>query len=671
MKETKGDVMATVDAVLVGKEIKEQPRAFLLLKLCQLSMLLSPDRTEHYWKQLAPLKNKLPKELQTEFENLGSIIDETSRSGAKGFAAEIIADVEEAKKFAASDIEEAKQRLRDCWERLKKRHWPMGKTPAKIALVEAWVGIDRHYALRLIDMLPSNVRESLIQRINRVKPLTAEEWMVVTDTASMKQAVQIALKILDDEKAQLLLPKKLLLEVGARIRDSMRLVMTPPNEAKLGQALTKYSKLVMFHKGSEQNETIPTLLEEMLVFIAEAQNLDQSWAVRFTLMARILELGVYSNAMTPEMLERLLERIPSYLVNFVRAHYAAVNASPSEVEDVYSALLSKAGQNPEMEAWFLVNLVSRDLGAKAMALAEKSDRRDELLPRLRRAWLSTHPESSKGVISSDDMAGDAIGEFLAQVTVQDRVAYLRKATDGGTQSLPRAMWYAPTLNDIATGRLPLYSSYQRNTKKEEQFREQLRISGYGEYNYQTVDNALLGALVVWGEEDAAQVRSLLHTMWNVTQPSDEVLMVDWLRNTILTRCRNVLAADPEILVEEFLDWFNRELVKRGRSWQSGNMRYTLRIPDIVLMQFCLGSAMVISPLSPSRRDQILLSGMAAFRSEPPIVEAAAQLYNSDKDVLDLAPPFKLKQKLLEAWQLGVVKNAIPFIAQAMVKQASS
>jgi len=155
------------------------------------------------------------------------------------------------------------------------------------------------------------------------------------------------------------------------------------------------------------------------------------------------------------------------------------------------------------------------------------------------------------------------------------------------------------------------------------------------------------------------------------QPSDEVIMVDWLRNTILTRCRNVFAADPEILVEEFLDWFNRELVKRGRSWQSGNMRYSLRIPDIVLMQFCLGSAMVISPLSPSRRDQILLSGLAAFRSEPPIVEAAAQLYNSDKDVLDLAPPFKLKQNLAEAWQLGVVKNAIPSIAQAMVKQASS
>jgi hypothetical protein len=39
-------------------------------------------------------------------------------------------------------------------------------------------------------------------------------------------------------------------------------------------------------------------------------------------------------------------------------------------------------------------------------------------------------------------------------------------------------------------------------------------------------------------------------------------------------------------------------------------------------------------------------------------------------VLDFAPPLKFDAQILEAWQLGVVKNAIPFIAKTMIEQAS-
>jgi hypothetical protein len=531
-----------------------------------------------------------------------------------------------------------------------------------MALTETWAEIDRQHAFQMIDTIPSNVRESLVQRINRAKPLAAEEWKILADKVGMKQTVQIALKILDDEKPQLLLPREVLMEVGAWIRDSMRSITTSQGEAELTKAFIRYSKLVALQIGGDQADLIPKLLEEMYIFLATTTTLDRIWATRFTMIAGLLDLEVSLGSLTHEMLEQFLARTPSHLTNFVRAHYIALTASPSEVEDAYTALLTKTGQDRDTEAWFLVTLVKRGLGAEAMNLAKKSDCVKELLPRLRRAWLCTHPESAGSVISAADMVGDPIGELLAQASGQDRVDYLKNMTHDGTQSVPREMW--------AGGLTPLYSSYFINTNKEKQFSEQLRISGYGEYQYKDVDNALLRTLIAWGDENASQVRSVLHAMWNAIQPDDQVLRVDWLRNAILTRCCNVFAADPEMLMQDFLSWFKRELVDKGRAWTIGNMQYTLKFPNTVPLQFCVMSAMAVDKLSPIRRDQILLSGLAKFRCDPPTVEAVAQLYNTGKEALDIAPPLKFDSQMLEAWQLGVVKNALPFIVKAMIEQAS-
>lgn len=694
MNDTTKDVMGTVDSVLAGQELKHQPRALLLLRLCQLSLLFSPDKTEHYWSQLVPLQTKIPKEFQANLEDIRSVTESTSKSGAKGFAAEVIADIEAAKQVAASDVEEAKQRLRDCESRLKKRRWPLGKTPAQIALVETWAGIDRQYAFQLIGTIPANVREGFVRRMNRAKSLLADEWKIVADNAGMEQATQIALKILEDDNPQLLLPKEIVLKAEEKIRNSIQSITTPQREPELGKALGQYAKLVMLQVGGDQADLIQTLLEKMYGFLAKTPSLDQIWPNRFTMLASVLEIGVSSNALTDETLARFLSKTPSHLVSFVRAHYAAMTASSNDVKGTYTALLTNTRQDRDAEAWFLVTLVKRGLGREMMELGEKSDRASDLLPRLRRAWLCTHPESAAAVNSSANMAGDPIGEFLAQGAVQHRVTYLRRVTDGGTRSVPGAMWAGvgteeepeglrgswkrltssrKSLDEIVNEYVahnPLYSSYRRDTSKNEQFTQYLRIHGYGEYKYGDLDNALLETLVAWGDQDATQVRSVLRAMWNAIQPDDQILMVDWLRNAILTRCRNVFAADPEVLIQDYLGWFKKELVDKGRTWKFGNTQYTLKFPNTAPLSFCVTSAAAVSGLSPSRRDRILLTGLDKFPGDPPTVEAAAQVYNSDKELLDLAPPLRLKSNLIEAWQLGVVKNAIPHIAQAMVAQAS-
>jgi len=693
LSEASRDVLARVDSLLAGKELVGQARAFLLLRLCQLSLLFSPDEAERYWSMLVPLQGKVSKEFQADLEDLRSLMELTSVSGVKGFAAEVIADVVAAKRVAASDVEEAKRRLRDCESRLEKRRLPMGKAPVRIALMEAWGGIDRLYALQFIDTIPEKVRESIVLRMNRAKPLLADEWKVLAEKVGREQAVRVALKILEDEKPGLLLPRELVLEVGAQVRNSMRSTVLAHRETELASAYSRYARLVNLQVGGDQADLVPRLLEELYLFFAEDPALELVWAERFTLIPMVLELGVLLKLLTGDALEGLLMRTPSHLVNFVRAHHAALTVSASEVEDVYTRLLGRVGDDRSAEAWFLVTLVGRGLGAEAMSLAQKSGRAEELLPRLRRAWLCTHPETSRSAISAADMAGDPVGEFLAQGGVQDRLSYLRSATDGGRLGVPGAMWAGVGTEAEPEGlrgfwkRLtstkgpgevvreylalnPLYSSYQRGTKKEEQFAENLRMSGYGEYRYDRIDSALLETLIAWGDVDAAQVRSVLRAMWGAIRPDDELLRSDWLRNAVLTRCRNVFAADPGMLLQDFLGWVKKELVDKGRTWQVGRTQFTLKFPDTVCLQFCVISAMTVGKLSPSRRDQILLSGIGMFKGDPATVEAAAQIYNAGKQVLDLTPPPQLKRDLVESWQLGVVKNAIPVILGAMAAQAS-
>jgi hypothetical protein len=699
MNETIGDVMATVGATLAGDELKDRPRALLLLRLCQLSLLFSPEKTEHYWSLLVPLQAKVPSGCHTDFEQVRSTMGPVSKSASKGFAAEVIADMEAARNMAASDMDGAKRRLHDCEWRLEKRRWPFGKALARIALVEAWATIDRQHTLELLGTIPAWRREGFIQRMHQAQPLLAEEWSIVAREAGLERAARIALKILEGAQPQLTLPKEIILKIGEEIRDSMRLITTAQDEAKLGAELARYAKLMMLLVGGEQADLIPTLVEDMYVFLTETPSLARIWPNRFTMVASILEVGVSLNALSDKTLEGLLDNTPSYLIDFVRAHYTALTASSADAEKAYSVLLANTQQSRDGEAWFLVSLVKRGLGTEAMGIAEKSDCAEDLLPRLRRAWLCTHPESARSTISSTDMAGDPIGEFLAQGIAQDRVAYLREATDGGARSVPGEMWAGTgveteseglrgfwrsltsstkSLGQVASeylareylARNPLYSSYRGYTSGDEQFSEYLRIHGYGEYRYSDIDRALLETLVVWGDEDAAEARSVLRSMWDAIQPDDEILKVDWLRNAIFTRCRTVLAADPEVLLQDYLGWFKMRLVDSGLYWQSGKTQYTLRFPNTAPLQFCVASAVAVSGLSPSRRDQILLSGLDAFPGDSSTVEAVAQAYSADKKVLDLTLPVELKSNLAEAWQFGVVRNSIPHIFKAMVAQAS-
>jgi hypothetical protein len=155
-------------------------------------------------------------------------------------------------------------------------------------------------------------------------------------------------------------------------------------------------------------------------------------------------------------------------------------------------------------------------------------------------------------------------------------------------------------------------------------------------------------------------------MWNAIRPNDDILRLDWLRNAILSRCLTVFGADQDVLFNDYLNWLQVELVQKGRSWTMGNQTMTLRYPTTAPLQFSLVSASAVSTYSTPRRDAIVIGGLQKYEANAQLIENAAMLYNGGKPILELTPPTPIKQNFLPNWQMGIVKNALPSIVQALL-----
>lgn len=696
--EENTNILATVDAVLAGRVLVEQPRAVLLFRLCQFAMLVDPEKAEKYWSQLQPFINKIPNELQGELTTLRTSLEEALPTGAKGFTAEMLAAIKAAKEL--EDVEETKQKLIEYETQLKKRFNPFGKGPVWNALVDAWIPIDRKIALQLLKNVSGGLQDNFIQKMNKNLRLDSEEWEILEESIYPGKVDQMALTILGDEKQDLCLSKTVLQRVAKQIRSAMEQVPTAGNENEVIKKFTLYKRLLLLHTNSDQAGLIPGLLEEFHEFVAKTSSLERIWPTRFILIKGVLNIGIQLGVqnlkvLTPEYIQRLVGKTPTYLVNYLWAAWAGLTIPADQTKAGYNDLVGRTKQDPNAEAWYLITLVERGLEKEALDLAAQSPRSQSLIPRVRHAWLCCNPSTAMQTLRPEDLAGDPFGELLMQGNAEKWAAYLETVTRNGSYPIPGALWAGvgtetqpdglrgfwkqlstskKTLDEMIIEYLkrnPVYSSYQITTKKEDQFSETLRINGYGEYRYKDIDNILLAALVHWGDQDPAPVASVLRGMWNAIRPDDTLLRVDWLRNAIMSRCVSVFSADKAVLIDDYLGWVNTELVQKGRQWQIGNQVMTLRFPPTALFSFCVQGAAGVGAYSPTRRDQILVAGLERFETSKDMVEIAAQLYNSDKTPLSLTPPCNLKGEQTAGWQLGIIKNALPAILQTFVEQAQA
>jgi hypothetical protein len=698
MSDQKVNILSKIDEILSGKELQDQPRALLLIRLVQLSMTFAPQLTEKYWQQLQSISSKVPQDLQSDMAGLRTTMEDSLPSNAKGFAMEMLTEIQAASQ--AINPEEMKRRLQDCEVLVKKRFMLIGKGVIWAGLIDAWYPIDRMASIQLSKNVSGGIQENYITRWNKTKPFSEEEWKALSIAVGMGRIEKAVSSILGDNQQTLSLPEQVLKQSAVSVLNSMQQWTAPLNQVELVKTFSKYIRLLTLHATGPQAGQIPQLMEDLYLHIAKAGWLDAAWMMRFSLIETLLVIGMQqtnfiSTVFTSDYVQRLASKTPPHLVNFLWAEWSGSYCAEGEAKQALADVLKKTNQDPIAEAWFLVALVKRGLGSRALELAAESPNAQALFPRLRRCWICTYPETAKSRISQQDMAGDPIGEFLVQGSAAERAAYLKTVTLEGKNPVPGAMWAGSGTEDETEGlrgfwqklagnrktrdeiimeylRLnPLYSSYTVATRKEDQFKETLRVNGFGEYRYEKIDSAMLEALVFWGDQAPDQVHSVLQAMWQAIRPDDAILMTDMVRNAILTRCVNVFSADKSVLVDNFLEWHKVELVQKGRQWQVGKQVFTIKYPPTSLLQFCLSAASAVGAYSVNRRDQILITGLEKFETAPPLVELAAQIYNADKDPLVLEPPVNLKPNLISSWQTGIVKNALTNILQGLIASGSN
>jgi hypothetical protein len=429
-------------------------------------------------------------------------------------------------------------------------------------------------------------------------------------------------------------------------------------------------------------------LEESTCFFATTEQMSAEWAERFNCVARLINVGATLKLIADANAALFVSGLPAHMRDFGLAHCMAALSTPETARQRLAALLGRVEQQAEAEAWFLVALVLQEHPSTALQLAADSPRAAQLLPRIRRAWLCNAPEEATAAVSASAVAGDAVAEMLAHPPGAQRVAYLKQITQDGTRTLPGSLWVSEkheekkgfwaslfgsgkSIDEITSEyvkRNPLYSSYRVDAPERDRFKEYLRFSGYGEYGHEFVDKVLLETLVAWSDVSGDQVARLLHAMWQAMRPEDDILKLDFLRNSIFVRITTVSAAVPDALAADFLPWLKRTLIDRTLQWQIGNTQFTLNYPQTALASMCMQSALQVHEISPARRDRLVEMALTRYPAEEQDARLGGMLYNTGKSPLDLRLPWQTKSRVLDGWQLGVAANALEALVEALVEE---
>jgi tetratricopeptide (TPR) repeat protein len=668
-----------VDALLAGPELKPEVKALLLLRICQATHEHEEEAAQTYWNQLQKLRRALPKEHQKEWGQLQELMEPSRRKEAKGFAADLQGRIE----GVAKHPQQAAAALEALGDELEKKSWPFGKGPLWTALALAWVRIDPQKALDLVKKIPHGERSQVLSQIHRESPLTRPVWQGIIDRIGLGKSAEIVLQLLDRDSHPLALPKELMFKASKSMLDALKFTfMQAVSADQIHQPLLKYMRFITVQTDTPE-EDLFTLYDDVFKLVYDAGKGRSGWTTPFTLLQMLIPFGIEQGLLSEQRLNGLVQEAPLQFKSFIWAHYAASLADPASLEAALTSLRRRVENDPEAISCFYVALTLRGLHPQAYDLALQSGRHSELCQRVRRAWMSLDPTSARQRISVDDMAGDPVGEFLALPTNQERVNYLRRATAEGSQTLPGAMWVgAPELekkrglfgqrkaksHDELTleyiSRTPLYGATPMKVDPEDQLQTYLRVHGFGEWNYQSLDMPLLGGLVAWGDQNPAEVRSLLQAMWAAIQPADFILFVDFLCNSILDRCSTAFAADPDFLVETYAAWINKEWVRKGRTAKIQGKDYQKRLNKTAPFGYCALGAAKVELHSSERRDQIFHKAVGRYEADPRLIEQFAIMHSQPAELLDLRAPVKLRSNLETAWQLGVIAYALPKIIQA-------
>ena len=670
------------DTLIKTDQLRPRAKAFLLLKLSQIYTFLSMEKADKYWNQLQTQQKHLDPQEKALMEELRPMLEE-EEDPSKGFAGEKIAEIKSKLKNPDLSDWEIREFLEEKAEEVKKRIWPAGKQAVWQQLIEIWKPIDRKQALALTAKLSHAKRQVHLRRMNLENPLSLEEWHRFKDENSLNEAVQIIVSLLDDPQPKLNIPSEYIKPVVNAIASKLT------SFDQLRNTLDLVNKFLILVTDNASKAEVLESLKNAAKSFANSPALANLWPEKFNAVLNLIILGTKLGVINEKTANSFVQNLPRHMADFGLASCYALFGNKEDIRTNLSQLMKSVSQKDLAEAWFLVVITQRGFGEEAYNIASESPRKGHLLPRVCRAWLSNYPQAAAATIQLEDIKDDLIAQILLRTDKRKRVAFLREITDQGSTLLPGGIWVSKESKEEKKGfwgslfssgkpfdvilqeylkRNPLYASYRPNTPPAQQFEEYLRFAGHGEYLCNNLDPILLESMIMWGYEHPQEVNQELKLMWRSIEPDDDILKMDFLRNAIFNRCNTVLAADPEVLEGEFLTWLKRKLIDRSLVWQWGKTQYTVHYPPTALASMCLQGAINVQNISPSHRDRLVQSALTKYDSNDQLSELGAQLYNSGKEVLEIDLPWKTKSNVLDGWQLGIVKNAVPVLTQEAVKE---
>lgn len=706
-------VFGDVDAILGNPTLSPQVRAVLLLELCQIAQNVAPDRLDGYWAQLAQVKASLPKEHADAYNEAAQELGESTGKADSGAIAGLVAEVAAAKALIATDRDGSARSLASIEARLAERKMPFGKKRVYAALADAWLEIDRAQTIRLLDHTSAGTRSTLVARMHAAVALTQNEWRALAAVIKPANAAYLAAEVVRSSEAHVDLPSELVDKVGVALLAGITSALATP--APLPERLATHERLVASLAAGGRCDEAWTEVTRVYNWAtaAVAQQLADTggWIGRFAVLERAINEAVSHHCISEERYAALVEETPVYLQAYVRALYRAKTAAPGAVEDGYRRLeqelssealrrpmgyqlkhggnpakLADAGHRAAALRLYLVRVAQGGMAQEALDLATRlGDQASRTA--LVRAILSGQDESARALLPPEQFPEGSVDHFLALESVEKRATYLARVTDNGTHTIPGCLWRdmdaarampqvrvggvfsKDTVPRVETGdeycqHNPMYQVVSLNVLPEQQFA--LWMDGLAEFGASVIDAALVPALVAWSERDREPARNAMAWMWEAIKPSDEILVDNVLRESVIKRSIEVLAAEPDVLSGYILPWLHEELVIKGRTWQQGNTQITLRLTDVQLAAMSLGSAIALADLAPERRDSVVEIALGYAKDQPHIVKSFAQVFMVGRPPQLVDSPVPLAGQSAVAWQEGVVVGIVNDLKQRLL-----
>lgn len=686
--ETKDGFIAYLDGVLENPGLLKEARALLLMKICQAALIFRPEVFEHFWPKLSAQSSSLNVNQQSEVNAMGAAKPSKKASHPK-IVQEAMDAAEKALSVADSNAAKASRILTEAEERVNKGLWPFGKEPARVALIEAWMKVDRSKCITSLNRVSASTQRMVLQRLHKLWPLSAQEWDLANRSTQLGTVNGAVREILDQDEPVLTLSQPLAQQVGQYLLKNDAFVVTAGDasaDSKREKGIIRFIKFVK-SVGAISPDAAEALMEMLINEGATTNAYGDDWSKRFLEFRQLVNVWASFPAQREKARAYLETKVPAHLREFALAEwYGSIVNTPTEAEAAFQEMNKRPNDCAPRQVWYLITLVRRGLEETALKLAQSAVQPKNVEGRVRRALVASAPEKAAAFFKATDFEGDIVGQFLLIQSVPERVEFLRQKTNNGKGSLPGEFWGSTNIMSMLSmlsaltgdkkGRqesLPEFSPnvqmrlYSKQDKPEDQFAKFINMHGYAFWGADELDPKLLEALVAWDEAHPDEIQSLMKKMWEAIKPDQTTLTTDLLRNNIFDRCQGVMSAHPKSFTGLFVQHVKREIVDKAIVTVQGTTQYTFSLKPLVLFLSCVLGAQKVAPFSSSKCGELIAHAISSYDATSELMTAAGELYASDKGLDALKPPSRLRNPMqLKDWQFGVVQASMNQLLMRMI-----